>query len=157
MGTLGRFSHCVLYLDSCTSCLDYKAAKCGEYLPEWSWCFVGWGLINEHPSLRDFLLIFSTFSLALSCSVWYCLFQGSTCVSMIKGAVSEEARSLLLWRSETRLKHREEITCKSLGAVKLLLLKRAVWFCQSWNLWFFMHLKRGSASYQYFILPRNGM
>lgn len=27
MGTLGRSSQCVLFLDSCTSCLDYMAAK----------------------------------------------------------------------------------------------------------------------------------
>lgn len=118
------------------------AAKFWEHLPELSWCFVGWGLINELFSSKDFILAFFTFSLALSWSVWYCLLQGSTCVSMINEAVSEEARSLLLWRSETRLKHCAEITCKPLGAVKQLLLKRAASFCQSWNLCILYALKK---------------
>lgn len=49
---------------------------------------------------------------------------------------------LLLGRSETSLEHSEEITCKPLGVVKLLLLKKAVSFCQSWSPCFFHALNQ---------------
>ena len=122
-----------LCLGSGTNCVDYPAAKFWERL---TWTVLKFYRLKFYQStlqLTDFLLVFTS-SLPLSWSEWHCLLQRSTCVFMIKEAVRGETRSLLLWRSETRLRRNEEITCKPLRVVKLLPLRRAVSFCQSWSL-----------------------
>lgn len=103
-----------LYVDSDTSCLDYAATKFWEHLPELLSCFVGWSFIFN-TSVKGLSLDFHLFT----CIILICvILQRSTCGFMVKEAVSGEARSLLLWRSETRLRHTEEITCKPRGGGK---------------------------------------